>query len=101
MLAWRQDFEGRRDHAAGVRSFIHESHTSRLEAPPDGRKLVGLYVALLVLEADDSPIAHLGRASGLIDGPLQGDPGHSALDGQESRARQNIPLGQILRGQSY
>lgn len=85
------DFQKRGNDGAGVRSLIEEAYSSRLEPAPDSGKLVGLDIALLILEADDGPVAHPGRAPRFVHGPLQCDPGHSALDGQEHRARQNFP----------
>jgi hypothetical protein len=99
-LSTTQDLPRRRHDRAGVGTFIDETHAGLLTRRM-ATSLSRLDAALLVLEPDDRPSAHPGRASRFVHGPLQRDPGHSALDGRDHRARRKIPLGRLLRGQYH
>lgn len=90
-LSRGEGLQRRRDDSAGIRSIIDEAHSRRLEGAPDRRHFLRLNIPLLVLQAEDRPVADASRLRRLVERPLQRRPSHPALSGRERVGGQNYP----------
>ena len=75
----------RGEHAA----FVSKADAGGFEGPAERGNLVGLDVALVVLEAQDGAATHAGGGARLLKRPYQRRPRHPRLLGREDGTFQN------------